>query len=94
MPFLHDLDGAGRETFAPRPTTISGNLIFANYGSSQGVDNDDGSSPVKMCGFYAGDQHLFVCVDVWRAISTYDPLCIDAGTTRPMTTCSSTGRRA
>ena len=26
------------------PTTIANNFIFANFGSSQGVDNDDGSS--------------------------------------------------
>lgn len=31
-------------SFVPLRRTIKFNLIFANYGSSQGVDNDDGSS--------------------------------------------------
>ena len=30
--------------WAPLPTVISRNAIIANYGGSQGVDNDDGSS--------------------------------------------------
>lgn len=44
MPFLHDLHPSGTPSFSPLPTTIANNFIFANYGSSQGVDNDDGSS--------------------------------------------------
>eukprot|EP00040_Diaphanoeca_grandis_P010287 m.52629 g.52629 ORF g.52629 m.52629 type:complete len:878 (+) comp21637_c0_seq1:31-2664(+) len=42
QPFLHDL--RGEPSFNPLPTTIENNFVFANYGSSQGVDNDDGSS--------------------------------------------------
>ena len=33
-----------KPTFAVAPNEIAGNLIVANYGASQGVDNDDGSS--------------------------------------------------
>ena len=31
-------------SWAPVVTTIAHNVIFANYGGSQGVDNDDGSA--------------------------------------------------
>ena len=34
----------GSPSFVPLKRLIKGNLIFANYGGSQGVDNDDGSS--------------------------------------------------
>ena len=46
MPFLTHLvagDGAP-PSFANLPNVIERNIIFANYGASQGVDNDDGSS--------------------------------------------------
>ena len=46
MPFLTELvpDAKGRPSFTPLPNEITRNLIVANYGASQGVDNDDGSS--------------------------------------------------
>lgn len=44
MPFLHDLGPDGRPSFTPLPTEIVNNYIIANFGGSQGVDNDDGSS--------------------------------------------------
>lgn len=43
MPFLTRLRG-GVPSFEPLPTRIDRNFIIANYGGSQGVDNDDGSS--------------------------------------------------
>ncbi|GBG29319.1 Hypothetical Protein FCC1311_055412 [Hondaea fermentalgiana] len=42
MPFLWD--ESGEHGFDALPTRIAENLIFANYGASQAVDNDDGSS--------------------------------------------------
>ena len=33
-----------KASFDPVPSAIRSNLIVANYGGSQGVDNDDGSS--------------------------------------------------
>lgn len=42
MPLLWD--ASGQHGFDALPTRISANLIFANYGASQAVDNDDGSS--------------------------------------------------
>ena len=47
MPFLTELvpdADSGAPTFASRPNEITRNLIVANYGASQAVDNDDGSS--------------------------------------------------
>ena len=45
------------KSFDPLPRNISGNFIFANYGASQGVDNDDGSSWFHITGnvFYSAD---------------------------------------
>jgi hypothetical protein len=43
QPFLTDLRD-GRESFIPLARKIAFNFIIANYGASQGVDNDDGSS--------------------------------------------------
>ena len=46
MPFLtHVRDGPhAPASFTPAPIEIKRNLIVGNYGASQGVDNDDGSS--------------------------------------------------
>ena len=45
QPFLTTLRyGTDTPSFDPIPRIIRHNLIFANYGASQGVDNDDGSS--------------------------------------------------
>ena len=41
--FLTDIRN-GSKSFVPLRRTIAFNFIFANYGASQGVDNDDGSS--------------------------------------------------
>jgi hypothetical protein len=43
QPFLTQLKD-GSNSFDPIPRRITNNVIFANYGASQGVDNDDGSS--------------------------------------------------
>jgi hypothetical protein len=43
QPFLTILRD-GRPGFIPLPRTIAHNFIMANYGGSQGLDNDDGSS--------------------------------------------------
>ena len=43
MPFLINTSG-NEPSFAPAPTRTTQNLILANYGASQGFDNDDGSS--------------------------------------------------
>ena len=44
QPFLTTLRDGKSASFDPIPRTIHRNLIFANYGGSQGIDNDDGSS--------------------------------------------------
>ena len=56
MPFLTDLTG----NFSALPSSIRGNLMFANYGASQGVDNDDGSS------FYAIEDNVFYASDGFK----------------------------
>jgi hypothetical protein len=43
MPYLTNVSSSG-PSFAPLPTHTRRNLILANYGASQGFDNDDGSS--------------------------------------------------
>jgi hypothetical protein len=45
QPYLTDIPG-GKEapTYAAKPSNIANNFIIANYGGSQGFDNDDGSS--------------------------------------------------
>jgi hypothetical protein len=42
QPFLWD--ASGKQGYDTPPSVISGNFLVANYGASQGVDNDDGSS--------------------------------------------------
>lgn len=56
QPFLH-AEAGGMPSFAPLPIVIRQNYITANYGSSQGVDNDDGSSHYRIESnvFYAAD---------------------------------------
>eukprot|EP00980_Cylindrotheca_fusiformis_P030251 scaffold24611_cov166-Cylindrotheca_fusiformis.AAC.4 len=44
QPFLTTLRDGVTKSFDPIPRTIRHNFIIANYGASQGVDNDDGSS--------------------------------------------------
>jgi hypothetical protein len=45
MPFLTKIRSVGGEaSYSPAATTTSHNFIIANYGASQGMDNDDGSS--------------------------------------------------
>ena len=43
-PFMTDLWNDGEKSFVPVRRRISFNLITANYGAAEGVDNDDGSS--------------------------------------------------
>ena len=56
QPFLTLLRN-GTASFEPLKRTIAFNLIFANYGASQGVDNDDGSSwyHIKSNVFYTSE---------------------------------------
>ncbi|KAG7341556.1 beta-helix fold protein [Nitzschia inconspicua] len=42
--YLTTLKDGQTASFDPQPRIIRHNFIFANYGASQGVDNDDGSS--------------------------------------------------
>eukprot|EP01097_Dermamoeba_algensis_P009260 TRINITY_DN6454_c0_g1_i1.p1 TRINITY_DN6454_c0_g1~~TRINITY_DN6454_c0_g1_i1.p1 ORF type:complete len:324 (-),score=60.71 TRINITY_DN6454_c0_g1_i1:53-1024(-) len=42
LPFLTDASGVA--SFQPLPNQVTQNFIIANYGGSQGIDNDDGSS--------------------------------------------------
>jgi hypothetical protein len=44
QPFLTTLRDGQTKSFDPVPREIDHNFIIANYGASQGVDNDDGSS--------------------------------------------------
>lgn len=44
QPFLTTLRDGKTPSFDPKPRQIDNNFIIANYGASQGVDNDDGSS--------------------------------------------------
>jgi len=58
QPFLHAESGV--PSFTPSPITVQDNLILANYGSSQGVDNDDGSS------FYHILRNVFLSADGFK----------------------------
>ena len=44
MPFLTNVRDPESSSFTPASIEIKNNLIVGNYGASQGVDNDDGSS--------------------------------------------------
>eukprot|EP00934_Nitzschia_sp_Nitz4_P006339 Nitzschia sp. Nitz4//scaffold304_size22322//19029//21871//NITZ4_008574-RA/size22322-snap-gene-0.3-mRNA-1//-1//CDS//3329547079//6329//frame0 len=44
QPFLTTVKDGQTPSFEPLPRLIDRNFIIANYGASQGVDNDDGSS--------------------------------------------------
>lgn len=45
MPFLTRIrSGGGEASYTPASTETTHNAIIANYGASQGFDNDDGSS--------------------------------------------------
>lgn len=45
MPFLTRIaSGGGAASYSLAPTDTAHNAIIANYGASQGFDNDDGSS--------------------------------------------------
>ena len=58
MPFLTDTTGT--PSFSPLPTHTVGNLILANYGASQGFDNDDGSS------WYYTHDNVFYSADGFK----------------------------
>ena len=44
MPFLTDVNTPGTPSWTPAPSYVQRNLIVADNGGSQAVDNDDGSS--------------------------------------------------
>jgi hypothetical protein len=52
--------------FVPLPREIRHNLIFANYGASQGVDNDDGSS------WYRIHHNVFYMADGFKMVSSLE----------------------
>jgi len=58
QPFLHSEGGA--PSFSPLPIVVRENYITANYGASQGVDNDDGSS------FYDIHSNIFYAADGFK----------------------------
>jgi len=59
MPFLTNTSGLG-PSFRPLLTHTMRNLILANYGASQGFDNDDGSS------FYMTYENVFYSADGFK----------------------------
>jgi hypothetical protein len=56
MPFLNAFTGS----FSPLPTVVRQNFVFANYGASQGIDNDDGSA------FYEITNNVFYNADGFK----------------------------
>lgn len=58
MPFLTNL--LGHPSFSSLPNQIENNLIISNYGGSQGLDNDDGSS------WYHIHNNVFYCADGFK----------------------------
>ena len=59
MPFLTEI-ATGSPSFTPAPSLITANYIIADYGGSQGIDNDDGSS------FYHIDGNVFYAADGFK----------------------------
>lgn len=59
MPFLTNTSKKG-PSFTPLPTHTTRNLILANYGASEGFDNDDGSS------WYFTYNNLFYYADGFK----------------------------
>ncbi|KAJ9454409.1 hypothetical protein DIPPA_59763 [Diplonema papillatum] len=59
MPFL-TTTATGQPSFTPAPSIVTANYIIANYGGSQGIDNDDGSS------FYHIDGNVFYAADGFK----------------------------
>jgi hypothetical protein len=59
MPFLTNTSGDG-PSFTPLPTHTSKNIIMANYGGSEGFDNDDGSS------WYYTHENVFYSSDGFK----------------------------
>ncbi len=60
MPFLTKVRDGMSKSFIPKPNLIEKNIIVANYGGSQGVDNDDGSS------FYHIRNNIFYSADGFK----------------------------
>jgi len=62
QPFLTNIGSSigGNPSFNPAVTEIAFNFIWANYGASQGVDNDDGSS------FYWIHNNVFYDADGFK----------------------------
>jgi hypothetical protein len=61
MPFLTST--SGEPSFKPLPTQTTRNFILANYGASEGFDNDDGSS------FYHTYENVFYSSDGFKMVS-------------------------
>ena len=53
QPFMTDVWETGKPSFVPKRREISRNMIIANFGASEGVDNDDGSS------WYGGHDSIY-----------------------------------
>ena len=60
QPFLTNLIDEAVKSFDPIPRTIRNNFIIANYGASQGVDSDDGSS------WYRISQNVFYSAEGFK----------------------------
>ena len=59
MPFLTRIGPSSTASYTPAKTITTGMFIIANYGSSQGFDNDDGSNNMNTYSnfFYQSDGH-------------------------------------
>ena len=72
MPFMHNIaSGGGAASYSPALSETTGMFIIANYGSSQGYDNDDGSNydHTRKNFFYQADGFKMV-----RSASSGQPL--------------------
>ena len=94
QPFLTKLRNATTPSFDPLMRRIAHNFIFANYGASEGVDNDDGSSWYHIHhnvlydseGFkmdYGGHDSVYEDNLVISYPATYGQHCIEFGTFFP-----------
>ena len=69
MPFLTNTRGDDGPSFNPLPTQTRNNIILANYGASEGFDNDDGSSWYHTYSnvFYLSDgKSYLVYIGSWK----------------------------
>ena len=83
--FLTDV--SGKPSFDPLPTKIRNNFMIANYGASQAIDNDDGSS------WYHTTNNLFYSADGFKMDCAWIPLSFSLSRPRSLSfsrTCTRT----